>query len=77
LQAHLKALGLANDSQLQKALFNGAFHVTKSRLNEQPRPLHVFSFSAQNSAKTKLLVSCIWYKDKIKIVDLKEEALDF
>ena len=77
LQAHLKALGLANDSQLQKALFKGAFHATKSRLNEQPRPLHMFSFRTKKLPKAQLFATCIWYKDKIKIVDLKEEALDF
>jgi hypothetical protein len=77
LQTHLKALGLANDSQLQKSLFKGAFHASKSRLNEEPRPLHVFSFRSKNSPEVQLFATCIWYKDKIKIVDLKEDALDF
>jgi hypothetical protein len=37
----------------------------------------MFSFKTKKLPKAQLFATCIWYKDKIKIVDLKEEALDF
>jgi hypothetical protein len=71
LQEHLKALGIRNDKQLQKRFYKGTFSPVLSRLNEQPRPLHVFRFTPKAGSKDSITTTCIWYKDKIKVVDLK------
>ena len=42
LKEHLRSIGIQNDIQLQKQLLSGSFDYQKSRLNELPRPIHVF-----------------------------------
>lgn len=77
LQEHLKALGIRNDDQLQKQLYSGTFSPARSRLNEQPRPLHVFRFTPSAGSKDSVTATCIWYKDKVKVADLKAATKDF
>ncbi|MFN5654215.1 MAG: hypothetical protein ACK465_11375, partial [Flavobacteriia bacterium] len=77
IKEHLHALGIHNDIQLQKALLSGHFDYQKSRLNEQPRPIHVFQFRPTLRPKLQVTAACIWYKDKIKVYSLSEERLTF
>jgi hypothetical protein len=77
LKEHLRSLGITTDIQLQKALLNGYFDFEASRLNEQPRPVHVFKFRPANNKKIEVSAACIWYKDKIKVYSISEEALHF
>ncbi|MEN9968698.1 MAG: hypothetical protein RIR94_878 [Bacteroidota bacterium] len=78
IKEHLRALGIPNDIQLQKALLSGHFDYQKSRLNEQPRPVHVFQFIPQNNKRRiEVSAACIWYKDKIKVYSLSEERIHF
>jgi hypothetical protein len=77
LKEHLRSLGITTDIQLQKALLNGSFDFEASRLNEQPRPVHVFKFRPANNKKIEVSAACIWYKDKIKVYSISEEALHF
>ena len=75
VKEHLRSLGINNDIQLQKVLLSGAFDYQKSRLNEQPRPVHVFNF--RPTQHVAVSATCIWYKDKIKVYELKETPLNF
>jgi hypothetical protein len=77
LKEHLRALGIKNDIQLQKELLSGFFEYQKSRLNEQPRPVHVFQFRPTLRPRLQVSATCIWYKDKIKVYSLSEERLHF
>ena len=77
IKEHLHALGIHNDIQLQKALLSGHLDYQKSRLNEQPRPIHVFQFRPTLRPKLQVTAACIWYKDKIKVYSLSEERLTF
>jgi hypothetical protein len=77
LKEHLRDLGISSDLQLQKQLLNGAFDYQKSRLKEQPRPVHVFKFRPTLRPKLQVTAACIWYKDKIKVYSLSEELLHF
>ena len=78
IKEHLRALGIPNDIQLQKALLSGHFDYQKSRLKEQPRPVHVFQFRPQNNKRRiEVSAACIWYKDKIKVYSLSEERIHF
>jgi hypothetical protein len=77
IKEHLRALGITNDIQLQKELLSGSFNYQKSRLNEQPRPIHVFKFRPTLRPKLQVTAACIWYKDKIKVYNLSEELLNF
>jgi hypothetical protein len=78
IKEHLRALGIPNDIQLQKALLSGHFDYQKSRLKEQPRPVHVFQFIPQNNKRRiEVSAACIWYKDKIKVYSLSEERIHF
>jgi hypothetical protein len=77
IKEHLRALGINNDIQLQKELLSGFFEYQKSRLNEQPRPVHVFQFQPTQQFKVAVSATCIWYKDKIKVYGLTELPLDF
>jgi len=77
IKEHLRALGIPNDIQLQKELLNGYFDYQKSRLKEQPRPVHVFKFRPTQQSKVAVSATCIWYKDKIKVYELTELPLDF
>ena len=77
IKEHLRSLGINTDIQLQKALLNGGFDYQKSRLNEEPRPIHVFYFRPTYQSKVFVYATCIWYKDKVKVYDLKEKAPHF
>jgi hypothetical protein len=77
IKEHLRALGIPNDIKLQKELFSGHFDYQKSRLKEQPRPIHVFQFRPTLRPKLQVTAACIWYKDKIKVYSLSEERLTF
>jgi hypothetical protein len=77
IKEHLRALGIPNDIQLQKELLNGYFDYQKSRLKEQPRPIHVIKFRPTLRPKLQVTAACIWYKDKIKVYSLSEERLTF
>lgn len=77
IKEQLRSLGILNDIQLQKALLSGHFDYQKSRLNEQPRPIHVFQFRPTLRPKLQVTAACIWYKDKIKVYSLSEERLHF
>ncbi len=77
IKEHLRALGITNDIQLQKELLSGSFDYQKSRLNEQPRPIHIFKFRPTLRPKLQVAAACIWYKDKIKVYNLSEEHLNF
>jgi hypothetical protein len=77
LKEHLRDLGISSDLQLQKQLLNGAFDYQKSRLKEQPRPVHVFQFRPTLRPRLQVTATCIWYKDKIKVYSLSEERLHF
>jgi hypothetical protein len=78
IKEHLRALGIPNDIQLQKALLSGHFDYQKSRLKEQPRPVHVFQFRPENNKRRiEVSAACIWYKDKIKVYSLSEERIHF
>ncbi|MEN9699124.1 MAG: hypothetical protein RLZZ301_322 [Bacteroidota bacterium] len=77
LKEHLHSIGIQNDTQLQKQLLSGYFDYQNSRLNEQPRPLHVFAFRPTQHKKVAVAASCIWYKDKIKVYNLSDLPLDF
>lgn len=77
VKEHLRALGINNDIQLQKELLSGHFEYQKSRLNEQPRPVHVFQFRPTMRPRLQVTATCIWYKDKIKVYSLSEERLHF
>jgi hypothetical protein len=74
----LRALGIPNDIQLQKELLSGYFDYQKSRLKEQPRPIHVIKFRPEdNKRRIEVSAACIWYKDKIKVYSLSEERIHF
>jgi hypothetical protein len=77
IKEHLRALGIRNDIQLQKELLSGHFDYQKSRLKEQPRPIHVIEFRPKNNKRIEVSAACIWYKDKIKVYSLSEERLHF
>ena len=77
IKEHLRALGIVSDMQLQKELLSGSFDYQKSRLNEQPRPVHVFQFRPKKRLDIAISATCIWYKDKIKVYGLTELPLDF
>jgi hypothetical protein len=77
IKEQLRALGIHNDIQLQKELLSGHFDFQKSRLKEQPRPIHVIQFRPENNKKIEISATCIWYKDKIKVFSLSEERLHF
>jgi hypothetical protein len=77
LKEHLRSLGFTTDTQLQKALLNGSFNCEASRLNEQPRPIHVIELQPSKNKKIAVAATCIWYKDKIKVYDLTDLPLDF
>jgi hypothetical protein len=78
IKEHLRALGIPNDIQLQKELLSGHFDYQKSRLKEQPRPIHVIQFRPENNIKRiEVSATCIWYKDKIKVYSLSEERIHF
>jgi hypothetical protein len=77
IKEQLRALGIQNDIQLQKELLSGHFDYQKSRLNEQPRPIHVIEFRPENNKRIEVSATCIWYKDKIKVYSLSEERLHF
>jgi hypothetical protein len=72
IKERLRALGIHTDIQLQKALLKGSFDYQKSRLNEQPRPIHVFLFRPNFQSKLGVYATCIWYKDKIKVYLLED-----
>ncbi len=77
IKEHLRALGIRNDFQLQKELLSGFFCYQKSRLKEQPRPIHVIEFRPTHDKKVAVEATCIWYKDKIKVYHLTDLPLDF
>jgi hypothetical protein len=78
IKEHLRALGIPNDIQLQKELLSGYFDYQKSRLKEQPRPIHVIKFRPEdNKRRIEVSAACIWYKDKIKVYSLSEERIHF
>lgn len=77
IKEHLRALGINDDMQLQKELLNGYFDNQNSRLNEQPRPVHVLQFRPTLRPRLQVTATCIWYKDKIKVYSLSEERLHF
>ena len=77
LKEHLRSLRIMSDPQLQKELLNGYFDYQKSRLKEQPRPIHVFNFQPTSNKKVTVQATCIWYKDKIKVYSLKDKAFKF
>jgi hypothetical protein len=77
IKEHLRALGIPNDIQLQKELLSGHFDYEKSRLKEQPRPIHVIKFRPTLRPELQVTAACIWYKDKIKVYSLSEERLTF
>ena len=77
LKEHLRSLGITTDTQLQNLLLKGSFDYDASRLNEQPRPVHVFQFRPENNKRIEVSATCIWYKDKIKVYSLSEERLHF
>jgi hypothetical protein len=77
LKEHLRSLGITTETQLQKLFLKGSFDYRSSRLNEQPRPVHVFQFRPENNKRIEVSATCIWYKDKIKVYSLSEERLHF
>lgn len=77
VKEQLRALGISTATQLQKAVLSGAFDYQKSRLNEQPRPIHVFEFRPTPNSKETVCATCIWYKDKVKVYGLTELPLNF
>jgi hypothetical protein len=72
IKEHLRELGINDDIQLQKELLNGYFNYQNSRLNEQPRPVHVLEFRPEKRRDITVDATCIWYKDKIKVYALKD-----
>lgn len=76
-EALLNSQGILNNKQLQDRLLRGLFSYTESKLNAEPRPIHVFRFSTKQNAKTVMYATCIWYKDKIKVSNLEIEPLNF
>jgi hypothetical protein len=78
IKEQLRSLGIPNDIQLQKELLSGYFDYQKSRLKEQPRPIHVIKFRPEdNKRRIEVSAACIWYKDKIKVYSLSEERIHF
>jgi hypothetical protein len=78
IKEQLRSLGILNDIQLQKELLSGHFDYQKSRLKEQPRPIHVVKFRPEyNKRRIEVSAACIWYKDKIKVYSLSEERIPF
>lgn len=76
LQEEFASIGIANNDQLNVILQKAQFSYLKSKLKATPKPLLAFQIkvaaNGRDFLKTRLLtVYCIWYKDKIKVIDLE------
>lgn len=76
LQNQFETLKIKNGAQINALLQKSTFDYTRSNLKATPKPLLVFRFDAAQAPNTALLAYCIWYKDKVKIVDLNFQPLD-
>ena len=74
----MKSIGIKNDKELNGLIRkNARFNFSRSQLTQHPKPVHCLQFNNSKRSKEMLNVTCIWYKDKIKVYDLTIETLDF
>jgi hypothetical protein len=76
LQEEFASIGIGNDDQLNLALQKATFSYQNSNLKATPKPLLAFEITIAPNGKEwlksrKLTVYCIWYKDKLKVLDLQ------
>jgi hypothetical protein len=79
LQEAFGNIGIRNDQQLNLALQKAEFSYQKSDLKATPKPLLVFdicmpSSTVGTSKQLRYSITCLWYKDKLKVVALEEAA---
>ena len=78
LQEAFTSIGIQNDEQLNVALQHAKFSYLDAQLKATPKPIIAFQLevaSNGNSLRKSRLATifCIWYKDKLKVIDLKWE----
>jgi hypothetical protein len=77
-QDQMKEAGIPNDKKLNQLIRKyGEFSFGDSQLTLHPKPIHGVVFRTKNRAKENLYIQCIWFKDKIKVYQLRKESKDF
>ncbi len=76
LKEEFASIGIANNEQLNFILQKAQFSYLKSKLKATPKPLLAFQINVAANGRDflqarKQTVYCIWYKDKIKVIDLE------
>lgn len=78
LTEKMKSIGIKDDKELNRLIRkNGQFNFACSYLLQHPKPVHCLEFRTNKLPKEKIQIKCIWYKEKIKVYDLKTIPLDF
>jgi hypothetical protein len=77
-QEKMKDLGIPNDQKLNQLIRKyGQFSFSDSQLTLHPKPIHGLVFRTNNQIKNNLHIQCIWFKDKIKVYQMRIESQDF
>jgi hypothetical protein len=77
-QEKMKDLGISNDQKLNQFIRKyGQFSFGDSQLMLHPKPIHGLVFSTNSQKKNDLHIQCIWFKDKIKVYQIRSETNDF
>ncbi|MFM6947204.1 MAG: hypothetical protein ACKOWW_08695 [Flavobacteriales bacterium] len=76
IQEACASIGIQNDQQLNLTLQRAQFSFEKSRLKATPKPIIAFQLAVASNGREFLksrraTIFCIWYKDKLKVIDLK------
>lgn len=77
-QEKMKKVGVSSDKQLNQLIRKfGQFSFGDSQLTQHPKPVQCIVFKSNRNAKENIFVQCIWFKDKIKVYEMKTEPIDF
>jgi hypothetical protein len=77
-QDKMKKVGVSSDKQLNQLIRKyGQFSFKDSQLTQHPKPIQGIVFKSNRNAKETIHVQCIWFKDKIKVYEMKTEPVDF
>jgi hypothetical protein len=77
-QEKMKDLGIPNDQKLNQFIRKyGQFSFGDSQLMLHPKPIHGLVFRTNSQKKNDLHIQCIWFKDKIKVYQIRSEINDF
>ena len=77
-QDQMKEIGIPNDKKLNQLIRKyGQFSFGDSQLTLHPKPIHSIVFKTNKQTNENFYVQCIWFKDKIKVFQMRVEPLDF